>query len=209
MTAIVYAPAKHKGGVGMTTLAMSLAAGLARHGASAVVGASPQGSTVLWTRSATPSRFAVVAAADGLEARFERSCADCVFVAVDCSPATEAVQRHAALAGVQVLLVPELSSPKGLWATARIENMVKRTRGRCPRLKVRLIAKQTEACNATSRALGSALGEIARSLCCVRPYQTQRLPHRRARRCERVRARRTRRLATAEVDALIEEVLGL
>jgi chromosome partitioning protein len=211
MTAIVYAVANHKGGVGKTTLAMNLAAGLARRGACAVLDADPQGSAALWARAATPPRFpvAVVAAADALDAGLERLRADCDFVVVDCPPASGAAQTRAALAAAQVLLVPVLPSPMDLWATARIEEMVERARGRNPRLKARLIVNQIEARNAMSRALGSALGELAV------PALRRGLTRRAAYRAAALEGVSVYELggrggqAAAEVDALIEEVLGL
>jgi chromosome partitioning protein len=211
MTAVVYAVANHKGGVGKTTLAMNLAAGLARRGTCSVVDADPQGSAALWARAAVPPRFpvAVVAAADGLDAGLERLRADCHFVVVDCPPVTDAVQTRDALAAAHVLLIPVLPSPMDLWATARIETMVEAARKRNPGLKARLVVNQVEAHNAMSRALGTALGEL--TVPALRRGLTRRAAYRTAalEGASVYEFGGRGRQATAEVKALIEEVLRL
>lgn len=211
MTATVYAVANHKGGVGKTTLAMNLAAGLARRGTCAVVDADPQGSAALWARAAVPPRFpvAVVTAAGSLDVDLERLRADRDFVVVDCPPAANAVQTRAALAGARVLLIPVLPSPMDLWATARIEEMVERARGRNPRLKARLVINQIEARNAMSRVVGAALGELAvpalrRGLSRRAAYRTAALE---GASVYELGARG--RKAAEEIESVIEEVLRL
>lgn len=163
MTATVVTVANHKGGVGKTTIAMNLAAGLARRGRCAVLDADPQGSALLWARAAEPSRFpvAVTNGASGIASELQRLRTEHDFVVVDCPPATDAVQTQTALADAYALLIPVLPSPMDLWATARIEEMVQRARDRNPRLQARLIVNQVEANNAMSRAVGGALTELA------------------------------------------------
>lgn len=211
MTAIVYAVANHKGGVGKTTLAMNLAAGLARRGTCTVVDADPQGSAGLWARAATPPRFpvAVVAAADGADADLGRLRADRDFVVVDCPPTTDATPTRDALKVAHVLLIPVLPSPMDLWATARIEEMVEGARGRNPRLKARLVVNQIEMRNAMSRAVGAALGELAV------PALRRGLSRRAAYRTAALEGASVYdlggrgRKAVAEVEALIKELLRL
>ena len=55
----VIAVANQKGGVGKTTVAMNMAAGLIRrHGSCIVIDSDPQGSATLWTElSGDPSKF--------------------------------------------------------------------------------------------------------------------------------------------------------
>lgn len=211
MTAIVYAVANHKGGVGKTTLAMNLAAGLARRGTCTVVDADPQGSAALWSRAAVPPRFpaTVVAAVDDWVAGLGRLRADSDFVVVDCPPATDAVQTRDALDAAHVLLIPVLPSPMDLWATARIEAMVDAALARNPRLKARLVVNQIEARNAMSRAVGAALGELSV------PALRRGLSRRAAYRTAALEGASVYdlggrgRQATAEVEALIREVLRL
>lgn len=162
MTATVVTVANHKGGVGKTTIAMNLAAGLARRGRCAVLDADPQGSALLWARAAEASHFPVLVmnGASDVQGELHRLRTQHEFVVVDCPPATDAVQTQTALADAHTLLIPVLPSPMDLWATARIEEMVKRACERNPRLQARLIVNQVETNNAMSRAVSGALTEL-------------------------------------------------
>ena len=72
----VIAVANQKGGVGKTTVAMNMAAGLIRRrGSCIVIDSDPQGSATLWTElSGDPSRFPVevVLAEDKLNKQIAR-----------------------------------------------------------------------------------------------------------------------------------------
>lgn len=211
MTATVYAVANHKGGVGKTTIAMNLAAGLARRGRCVVLDADPQGSATLWARAAEPARFpvAVASGADGLEAEFKRLRPAHDFVVVDCPPATDAVQTQTALADAHALLIPVLPSPMDLWATARIEQMVERARGHNPGLRARLVVNQVEAGNAMSRAVGGALCEL--SVPALQHGLNRRAAYRTAalEGCSVYELGARGRAAAAEIESVIEELLRL
>lgn len=211
MTATVYAVANYKGGVGKTTIAMNLAAGLARRGDCIVLDADPQNSATLWAQAAMPARFPVaVAAADrdvdsALAGLRERH----TFIVVDCPPATDAVQTQAALANAAVLLIPVLPSPMDLWAAARIEAMVGSACERNPRLQARIVVNQLENRNALTHALGGALAELSvpalqNGLYRRAAYRTAALE---GASVYDIGARG--RQAAAEVDAVIEEVMRL
>ena len=211
MTATVYAVANHKGGVGKTTIAMNLAAGLARRGGCVVVDADPQGSATLWSQAAMPARFPVpvMTAERGVEETLNDLREHQDFIVIDCPPATDALQTKSALHSAQVLLIPVLPSPMDLWATARIESMVDSACERNPRLKARIVINQIEVRNALTRALDGALGEL------TVPALQHGLYRRAAYRTAALEGTSVYgiggrgRQAVAEMDALIDEVLRL
>ena len=211
MSATVYVVANHKGGVGKTTIAMNLAAGLARRGSCIVVDADIQGSAALWANSADPSRFPadVLSAAENSDDTIDRLRDHHDFIVVDCPPATDAKQTEAVLALAEYLLIPVLPSPMDLWATARVEEMVERAQLRNPKLQARLVVNQIEPRSAMSRQVGSALNELQV------PALNQGLGRRAAYRTAALDGASVYelggrgRVAKEEIEAIIEEVLKL
>lgn len=161
MSATTCAVVNQKGGVGKTTLAMNLAAGLARRGRCAVLDADPQGSASLWSSGADRFPVTVVEGADDPVAGVAALSVENDFVVVDCPPSVAAAGVNAVLGGADVLLIPVLPSPMDLWASTRLEEMVAAARQRRPDIRAYLVVNQIEPRNAMSRAMETTMKEFS------------------------------------------------
>lgn len=163
MSCRVFAVANHKGGVGKTTLAMNLAAGLVRRGSCAVLDADPQGSASSWMRLApTPSNPAVpvIEVIVGVHVAVEALREAYEYLVIDCPPSIDSPRVAQALGCADCLLIPVLPSPMDLWASTRIEEMVKAARAGNPGLRAFLVLNQIEARNAMARGMEEVFREF-------------------------------------------------
>lgn len=164
MTARIYAVANQKGGVGKTTLAMNLAAGLNRRGSCVVIDADPQGSATLWGRLSSGERrfpVPVVSPANGLLDELAALRTQYEYVVVDCPPAAESGNVTVAMEHAEVLLIPVLPSPMDLWASTRTEEMIRKARQNNAGLRAYLVLNQIEARNAMSREMEEVLRDFS------------------------------------------------
>ncbi|MBA4741607.1 MAG: AAA family ATPase [Azoarcus sp.] len=126
----VVALTSQKGGSGKTTIAMQLAAGLARRGLSVgVVDLDPQESASRWAESAPPGQpfpadVVRVGGAGTKLGRVLRALRDADAVLLDCPPSIEHPHTLAALDVAQLAIVPVVPGPTDLWSTRAIERLI-------------------------------------------------------------------------------------
>ena len=155
----IIAVINQKGGTGKTTLALNLAAGLARRAATHLVDADPQASLSQWVAMAANTGLPPVAqpGADPFATIAQLACTH-RYVVVDCPPAIQGDVVAAVMRSVQVILIPVLPSPIDLWASVGMAAALGEARHLNPDLRAGLVLNQLESRNALSRAMREALG---------------------------------------------------
>ena len=152
----------NKGGAGKTTLAVNLAAGLARYADTAILDADPQGSSVHWyANSEKQTVTPVFPAESGLLDQLDKLTREFAYIIADCPPSVHAPQTDAILKMADVAMVPVQPSPVDLWATVHIEQAIVEAQQTNASLRAVMVVNQLESRSTLSQLIREALAEIA------------------------------------------------
>jgi len=158
----VLAIVNQKGGTGKTTLAMHLAAGLARRGDTVVVDLDPQASALQWAgQGGNPFPAPVKQMPGRWDAQtLKRTYKSYRYLVLDCPPALDSHAARQALRVCDIALIPVQPSPVDLWASLRLPQEIVAAREDNPRLKAYVVLNQIEPKSALSAAMRDALAEF-------------------------------------------------
>ena len=162
MATHVTAVINQKGGAGKTTLAMNLAAGLARRGDTIVMDLDPQGSSSQWARMGQQPFPATVEQISGnWDARtLHQNYQAYRHMVLDCPPSLDSHASLQALRACDIALIPVLPSPIDLWASLKLPQEIEEARKVNPNIKAFLVLNQLEPNSALSAAMHDALLEF-------------------------------------------------
>lgn len=198
----------NKGGAGKTTLCVNLAAALNTRASTLVLDADPQRSALQWYQFADgENSVPVVDAVDDLVSIVSAVREEYEFIVLDCPPSVHAEQTGRALEVSDLALIPVQPSPLDLWASVHIEERIETARAGNPGLRAVLVVNQLEPRTKLSRLMRQALAEL--SLPAANTAIRRRMVYRSAVLEGRAVSNLGQRgaAATAEIEALIEEVL--
>ena len=158
----VIAVINQKGGTGKTTLALNLAAGLARRGPTAVIDADPQRSISQWIAMGDGENALPVATpiGDSPAATIAQLKKNHRYVVVDCPPTVQGPVIDAVMVAADRVLIPVLPSPLDLWASVEMAALVREARQKNQALQAWLVLNQVETRNALSRVMQQAVAEF-------------------------------------------------
>lgn len=162
MTDRVIAVINQKGGTGKTTLALNLAAGLARRATTAIADADPQCSISQWVAMGTNEGALpqVTQIGDTAATAISHLKQSHRYVVVDCPPAVQGSIVKAIMDSADIVLIPVLPSPLDLWASVEMAALVSRAQQKNRALQAYLVLNQVETRNALSRVMQQAVAEF-------------------------------------------------
>ena len=210
MTNRIVAIINQKGGTGKTTLALNLAAGLAKRGSVHLVDADPQRSITQWVgmgggNSGLPGVAQLIGNPTAILGKFLRSHR---YVVVDCAPTVQGETIATIMRMAHIVLIPVLPSPIDLWASVDMAVVVNAAKKHNASLSAYLVLNQLETRNALSRDMREAVAEFDV------PVLAAGIQRRAAYRSAAVEGQSVYGLgkrglqAVADIEAIIEEILN-
>ena len=150
-----------KGGCGKSTLALNMAAGLARRGRVCLLDADPQGALRHWSSWADVNAQmpVTVQAADSPEQLIVAS-NECDYVIVDCPPSLAMDITLRMLRNADHVVMPVLPSPLDLWASNLAVQAIENVRLENHGLRTWVVLNQVEERSAISRAMQEVLEQF-------------------------------------------------
>ena len=131
MSAKIIVIANQKGGVGKTSITMTLAGTLAnKNHKTLVLDADPQATATRWMSTASdekPFPAAVVGvyiAGEKIHREIKKFIDDYIYILVDCPPAADSPIAQSALLVADLVLIPLIPSPPDIWAALSIRKAI-------------------------------------------------------------------------------------
>jgi chromosome partitioning protein len=158
---MIIALLNQKGGVGKTTLAVHLAAGLAAKGRTLLLDADPQGSAVSWSsqRESAPPFTVTALAKPTIHRDIAQISHGYEHVVIDGPPRASDLARSVIMAA-DFILIPVQPSPYDLWAAQETVELIQEAETFKPGLKAAFVMNRKTANTAISKSAKEALSDL-------------------------------------------------